>query len=156
MLRELAVASVREPALTLQFSVTRMEAANAWTTRGLPILMYHRIAEDGPAALAPYRVAPAQFERQLAYLRRHGYRTISLEEWQQALAARDGRIDDRVVAITFDDAYRDFLSEAWPRLRHYGFNATLFVPTDHVGGCMPPRLVEAEELKRIQQPAQVS
>ena len=116
-------------------SVTRMEAANAWTTRGLPILMYHRIAEDGPAELAPYRVAPAQFERQLAYLRRHGYRTISLEEWQQALAARDGRIDDRVVAITFDDAYRDFLSEAWPRLRRYGFNATLFVPTDHVGGC---------------------
>jgi SAM-dependent methyltransferase len=30
-------------------AVTRTEAANAWVTRRLPILMYHRIAVDGPA-----------------------------------------------------------------------------------------------------------
>jgi peptidoglycan/xylan/chitin deacetylase (PgdA/CDA1 family) len=39
-----------------------------------------------------------------------------------------------VVALTFDDGYRDFLDQAWPRLKAYGFTATLFVPTDHVGG----------------------
>lgn len=115
-------------------AVTRTEAAQAWTTRALPILMYHRIAEDGPDALAPYRVAPAQFERQLAYLRRHGYRSITLDAWLRALADHDGRIDDRVVALTFDDAYRDFGTAAWPLLRRYGFTATMFVPTDHVGG----------------------
>ncbi|MFZ1431104.1 MAG: polysaccharide deacetylase family protein [Geminicoccaceae bacterium] len=117
--------------------VTRYEAANAWMTRALPILMYHRIAaaDDGPAPLAPFRVTPAMFERQLAYLRRHGYRTITVEAWQQALIEQDGRVDDRVVALTFDDAYRDFLTDAWPLLRKYGFNATLFVASDHVGGC---------------------
>jgi len=114
--------------------VTRTEAAHAWTTRHLPILSYHRIADDGPAALAPYRVAPARFERQLAYLRRHGYRSIRLDEWVLALAEGDGRIDDRVVALTFDDAYRDFRIRAWPLLRHHGFTATVFVATDHVGG----------------------
>ena len=115
-------------------AVTRLEAANAWATRALPILMYHRIATDGPAALAPYRVAPDHFERQLAYLRRHGYRSITLAQWRSALQERDGLIDDRVVLLTFDDAYRDFLSDAWPRLRSYGFSASMFVPTDHVGG----------------------
>jgi peptidoglycan/xylan/chitin deacetylase (PgdA/CDA1 family)/SAM-dependent methyltransferase len=114
--------------------VTRTEAANARVTRSLPILMYHRIAVDGPPALAPYRVAPAAFERQLAYLRRHGYRAIALDEWLAALASGDGRIEDRVVALTFDDAYRDFLTDAWPLLKRYGFTATLFVATDHVGG----------------------
>ncbi len=114
--------------------VTRTEAAHAWTTRHLPILMYHRVADDGPAALAPYRVAPARFERQLAYLRRHGYRSITLDEWVLALAERDGRVDDRVVALTFDDAYRDFHTCAWPLLRQHGFTATVFVATEHVGG----------------------
>jgi peptidoglycan/xylan/chitin deacetylase (PgdA/CDA1 family)/SAM-dependent methyltransferase len=114
--------------------VTRTEAANAWVTRRLPVLMYHQIAADGPAALAPYRVAPAAFERQLAYLRRHGYRAIALDEWLAALVSGDGRIEDRVVALTFDDAYRDFLTDAWPLLKRYGFTATLFVATDHVGG----------------------
>ena len=43
--------------------------------------MYHRIAVDGPSALALYRVVPAAFERQPAYLRRHGYRAIALDEY---------------------------------------------------------------------------
>jgi peptidoglycan/xylan/chitin deacetylase (PgdA/CDA1 family)/SAM-dependent methyltransferase len=115
-------------------AVTRTEAANAWMTRALPILLYHRIAEEGPAELAPYRVPPALFERQLAYLRRHGYRTITVGDWLQVLADRDGRIDDRVVALTFDDAYRDFITDAWPLLRKYNFGATVYVATDHVGG----------------------
>jgi len=115
-------------------AVTRTEAANAWVTRALPILMYHRIADDGPPALAPYRVAPSRFERQLAYLRRHGYRTITVAEWLHTLVEADGWIDDRVVALTFDDAYRDFLTDAWPLLRKYNSNATMFVATDHVGG----------------------
>jgi peptidoglycan/xylan/chitin deacetylase (PgdA/CDA1 family) len=111
-----------------------MEAANAWATRALPILMYHRIAEDGPASLATFRVKPGQFERQLGYLRRHGYRTVTLDQWLTFLRESDGLIDDRVVLLTFDDAYRDFLTEAWPLLRHNGFGATMFVPADHVGG----------------------
>jgi peptidoglycan/xylan/chitin deacetylase (PgdA/CDA1 family)/SAM-dependent methyltransferase len=115
-------------------AVTRTEAANAWVSRAVPILMYHRIATDGPAALAPYRVAPAMFDRQLAYLRRHGYRSISMAQWIAALRERDGLIDDRVVVLTFDDAYCDFLTDAWPILCGHGFGATMFVPADHVGG----------------------
>ena len=116
-------------------SVTRSEAAHAWVTRRLPILMYHRIGTDGPGELSPYRIPPEQFERQLAYLRRHGYRSISLAEWCHAREQRDGIVADRAVLITFDDGYRDFLTDAWPLLRDYGFGAALFVTTGHVGGC---------------------
>ena len=138
-------------------AVTRTEAANAWTTRAVPILMYHRIAEHGPAALAPYRVSPARFERQLAYLRRHGYRTISLAQWLAAMRDRDGLIDDRVVILTFDDAYRDFLTDAWPLLCRHGFGATMFVPTDQVGGRAewdraygePAALMSWDELRQL-------
>ena len=97
--------------------------------------MYHRIAERRAGAdWHPTGWRPAQFERQLAYLRRHGYRTITIAEWQQALPERTAASTTGWWRITFDDAYRDFLTEAWPLLRRYGFNATMFVPTDHVGG----------------------
>jgi peptidoglycan/xylan/chitin deacetylase (PgdA/CDA1 family) len=115
-------------------AVTRRDAAHSWVTRALPILMYHRIASDGPSELAAYRVPRDRFERQLAYLRRHGYRTISLARWHEARDRRDGIIDDRAVALTFDDGYRDFLTETWPLLCAYGFGATLCVTTDWVGG----------------------
>ena len=46
-------------------------------TERLPILAYHRIAEDGPPDLAPYRVAPASFTEQMRWLRRHGYHTVT-------------------------------------------------------------------------------
>ena len=35
--------------------------------------------------------------------------------------------------LTFDDAYEDFGSTAWPLLQRYGFQAILFVVTGHVG-----------------------
>ena len=115
-------------------AISRSEAAYTWTTRQLPILMYHRIADHGPEALAPYRVSPESFERQLAYLRRHGYTTITLGRWIAALRSGEGRVPGRAVVLTFDDAYRDFVTAAWPLVRRYGFMATVFVVADHVGG----------------------
>ena len=50
--------------------VTEAEAQHLWCSPEINILMYHRIADTGPEQLSPYRVAPAQFERQLSYLRR--------------------------------------------------------------------------------------
>jgi len=35
--------------------------------------------------------------------------------------------------ITFDDGYRDFLTEAWPLLAQYGFSATVFLVAGNVG-----------------------
>ena len=39
----------------------------------------------------------------------------------------------RTFALTFDDAFLDFATSAWPVLQRYGFNAEVFVPTEYVG-----------------------
>ena len=97
----------------------------------IPVLMYHRIADDGPAALAPYRTAPKDFAEQIRFLRRRGFRSITPEEWQDR---RGVSLIGRPVMITFDDAYQDFHDEAFPILRRNGFSAHVFVPTGKVGG----------------------
>jgi len=108
----------------------------AWTnevTTSVPVLMYHRIALDGPDALSRFRVAPEVFRRQMQFLRREGYYTLTA----QGLAAllRDGKpIQGRPVVLTFDDAYLDFLTDAFPILAENGFGADVFVVTDKVGG----------------------
>jgi peptidoglycan/xylan/chitin deacetylase (PgdA/CDA1 family)/2-polyprenyl-3-methyl-5-hydroxy-6-metoxy-1,4-benzoquinol methylase len=114
--------------------ISRAESLNTWTTRELPILMYHSVRREAPAPLARFCTAPERFERQLAFLKRHGYASISVEQWVSALSGEDGIMHGRAVALTFDDAYHDFLVEAWPLLQKYGFSATVFVVTDFVGG----------------------
>jgi peptidoglycan/xylan/chitin deacetylase (PgdA/CDA1 family) len=106
-----------------------------WVTSEVPILMYHRVATDGPVALAPWRIAPEAFERQLAWLQRNGFHSISLDDYFNLWFTRNIRnIPGKPIVLTFDDAYADFYHTAWPLLRRYGFGATVFVPTDYVGG----------------------
>lgn len=99
----------------------------------LPILAYHSIADEGPVELRPWRITPAAFEAQLRFLRQHGYRSISLEEWAQCIAAKSPP-SGRSVVITFDDGYANFLTQAAPRLEAAGFRADVFVVTHQVGG----------------------
>jgi peptidoglycan/xylan/chitin deacetylase (PgdA/CDA1 family)/SAM-dependent methyltransferase len=116
-------------------AVTASEARHCWITRIVPIFMYHRIADDGPSDLAPYRVSPVVFERQLAYLQRHGYNSITLDQYSQFYFDEGKNFaEGRIVIFTFDDAYLDFYENAWPLLKKYCFNATVFVPTDYIGG----------------------
>jgi len=104
----------------------------AFETDRLPILMYHAVSDDGPNALARWRISPAQFDAQLRYLRGAGFETASLDEWREARS--NGRpLPGRRVHITFDDGYADFEARVLPTLRRYGFSASLFVSTDKVG-----------------------
>jgi peptidoglycan/xylan/chitin deacetylase (PgdA/CDA1 family) len=93
------------------------------------ILMYHRIAEcpHDPWDLA---VSPTNFGHQLDLLRRK--RTIVPLSW---LVERidQGRNANHSVAITFDDGYRDLLTNAKPLLLRHGAPATVFVPGGLVG-----------------------
>jgi peptidoglycan/xylan/chitin deacetylase (PgdA/CDA1 family) len=98
----------------------------------IPVLMYHRIADDGPAALSPYRVSPKNFHAQMRWLRQNGYHTITSD--QLAWFVRRRRpFDGRPVVLSFDDAYEDFATTAWPILREHDFGADVFVVTDKIG-----------------------
>lgn len=101
-------------------------------TTVLPILMYHRVAPDGPAALLRYRVTPDAFREQLRYLCDAGFRGATLTDWERAVRARRP-LSGRRVMLTFDDGYADFAAHAWPLLREFGFGALVLLPTAFVG-----------------------
>ena len=89
------------------------------------ILMYHRFGEaDYPST----NVTIAQFEEHLEVLASGAYSVLPLEDIVASLQAGEA-LPDRTVAITIDDAYLSVYEEALPRLKAYGFHATLFVAT---------------------------
>jgi glycosyltransferase involved in cell wall biosynthesis/peptidoglycan/xylan/chitin deacetylase (PgdA/CDA1 family) len=114
-------------------AVVRRADVAATDTIQVPVLLYHRVADDGPRSLADYCVPPSLFEEQMRFLRRHGFHTVTSADVEQHRRERRP-MRGRPVLITFDDGYRDFFDVAWPILRRFGFTAEVFLPTDHVGG----------------------
>jgi peptidoglycan/xylan/chitin deacetylase (PgdA/CDA1 family) len=99
----------------------------------LRVLMYHRIAEDvRQAAILPALVSATAdtFDRQMRHLAEH-FTVVGPQDILAALAGE--RLPERAVLITFDDAYLDFRTVAWPILQRHGLPATLFVPTGFPG-----------------------
>jgi len=93
--------------------------------------MYHKIQPraDEHADLA---VTVDAFRTQVEFLRRRGYKTLSLAELAQA--RRLGvSLPRRAVVFTFDDAYASVLEHAKPILDAAGFTATVFVVTQALG-----------------------
>ncbi|MFE3030336.1 polysaccharide deacetylase family protein [Streptomyces canus] len=94
------------------------------------VAMYHSVT-DCPDD--PYRitVTPDRLERQLRWLAVRGVRGVSVAELLAARARGEGR---RLVGLTFDDGYADFVDHALPVLRRLDFGATLFVLPGRLGG----------------------
>jgi peptidoglycan/xylan/chitin deacetylase (PgdA/CDA1 family) len=126
-------------------------------TNSVPILMYHRIATDGPPGLKRWRVAPEVFDAHVTALHRSGYQTITLAEWADALV-QHRQIPEKRVILTFDDGYTDFLSGAVPVLCRHGFSATMFLVAERIGQTAlwdesfgdPAPLMSWEEIKSLQ------
>ena len=68
----------------------RAVMAGGKDSQAVPILMYHRIADDGPASLVRWRVPEPDFVRQIAWLAAEGYTSIRLDDWLDRPAARPG------------------------------------------------------------------
>jgi peptidoglycan/xylan/chitin deacetylase (PgdA/CDA1 family) len=99
----------------------------------IPILMYHQIGEPAPKG-TPYRgltVHPARFRSQMTWLRRLGYRGLSMRD---LLPYVRGERQGKVVGITFDDGYRNVLENALPVLQDVGFTATNYFVVRQLGG----------------------
>ncbi|HEX6791877.1 MAG TPA: polysaccharide deacetylase family protein [Candidatus Krumholzibacteria bacterium] len=79
-----------------------------------------------------WRVGRRSFERQIDYLARRGYRTVSLDdlhEWQMGRRV----LPAKSIVITFDDADESVYDYAYPVLQKYGMRATVFVVTSQAG-----------------------
>ncbi|MDO8558083.1 MAG: polysaccharide deacetylase family protein [bacterium] len=96
-------------------------------SRGVPIFLYHSIDNSG----SPISTTPQNFAWQMAYLARHGWFTMTLDELLQLMKAN--RIPKKRFIITFDDGFRNVFTEALPILQTFGFTATAYIATEFVG-----------------------
>jgi peptidoglycan/xylan/chitin deacetylase (PgdA/CDA1 family) len=99
----------------------------------LTVLIYHHVGSRSPRAPHPsLTVSIDQFLRQMAWLNRRGYHTITPSQW---LAYRDRSepLPPKPVMITFDDAYADLEAAALPAMQRYGFTGVIFAITGRLG-----------------------
>lgn len=97
----------------------------------VPALLYHHVQHmdlaktQGHASLT---VDTDIFQKQMQYLKDHGYNPIRPE---QLIAFFDAGtpLPAKPVLLTFDDGYEDFGTDAAPVLRAFGFPAIAFIPT---------------------------
>lgn len=97
------------------------------------ILMYHHVQDVGSTNKleSDLSVSLKNFEEQMEFLYRMGYRTMALAKMAEDV--KKGSVSDKSVVLTFDDGYDDFLKNAHPILKKYDFKSTIFVITDKIG-----------------------
>ncbi len=100
----------------------------------IPILTYHQVGMPAPRGTR-YRgltVHPSDFKRQMAWLRRLGYRGLSMRD---LLPYLQGIRKGKVIGITFDDGFSNVHKHALPVLHDCDFTATnYFVARQFSGG----------------------
>jgi peptidoglycan/xylan/chitin deacetylase (PgdA/CDA1 family) len=109
-----------------------LRLGRAW--RGLLVLCYHRIRDDGatPVPPGPWSATQGGFDAQLRLLKRH-FDVVAPSE----LIDRRDIARERLVALTFDDGYRDNHALALPVLRSHGVRAAFFIATGFVDDPRP-------------------
>jgi peptidoglycan/xylan/chitin deacetylase (PgdA/CDA1 family) len=110
--------------------VSKSVEVNGMRSNALRVIAYHRINDlKSTPRLDPRLISatPPVFERQMRYVARH-FHVISMVEVLNAVA-KGIHLPKRALLITFDDAYVDFATHAWPILKKLHLPVTVFVPT---------------------------
>src|SRR5258708_37257010 len=88
---------------------------------------------------------------QMKWLRREGYRTISLSELFSGFEANQDLT--KTVVLTFDDGYQDFYTDAFPLLGQCGFGPTVFLAPDRIrdpsGGIEGAGYLTCQEVREL-------
>ena len=120
----------RGAGLIVGATLALVAAAPVLAAESAVILAYHRFGEHG---YPDTNTTVAQFEAQLAELKRGGYHVLPIAE---ILAAVYGgkALPERAVGISIDVAYRSVFQIAWPRLKAANLPFTLFADVRPLDG----------------------
>jgi peptidoglycan/xylan/chitin deacetylase (PgdA/CDA1 family) len=95
----------------------------------MPALMYHSVSAVG-GPLSDLAVPRHRLAEHLGALTEAGYRLVGLSD---ALDRLERGSTEKLVAVTFDDGYRDFITAGVPALAEAGAGATLYASVGHLG-----------------------
>jgi peptidoglycan/xylan/chitin deacetylase (PgdA/CDA1 family) len=99
-----------------------------WRRRRLFILGYHGVSTADEHLWDSELYMPRETLRaRFAALRDGGYEVLQLDDAIRRMNA--GTLPPRAVSLTFDDGAVDFLTQAVPLLREFGFPATVYLTT---------------------------
>ena len=121
--------------------------------RPVPVLMYHHVNPHNGDMVT---VTPKTFERQMEYLNRAGYKTLTLDELLSYING-DLILQDKAVVVTFDDGWLDNYIYAFPILKKYNIHASIFIVTNIIeqasrnGGKPPAAVPTHRESKQLMQ-----
>ncbi|OCQ93927.1 hypothetical protein BCD67_20625 [Oscillatoriales cyanobacterium USR001] len=119
-----------------QFQAIEIANSNSsFIVRGnaqLPILRYRHISPELDGASVGYNITPDNFEKQLQYLSENNFYSAVWEDWEQTKRTAN-MLPGKPVLITFDGGYLDFFNYAWPLLKRYNFQATVFLVAARIG-----------------------
>lgn len=95
----------------------------AFSSHAAVILQYHHVSDSTPASTT---ISPKQFEVHLQYLKDNNFKVVPLSELIDAIKNQQP-LPNKSVAITFDDAYIDVMTQAKPILNKFDFPYTIYV-----------------------------
>lgn len=130
-----AASTMIAPTIAPTATVVVTPAPRPRSTTVISILMYHyvRVVADPKDQVGiNLSIKPAIFDAQMQYLADNGYTTLTMQEVYEILNGQK-TLPAKPIALTFDDGYRDFYTNAWPILQKHGFKATNYVVTDFIG-----------------------
>jgi peptidoglycan/xylan/chitin deacetylase (PgdA/CDA1 family) len=94
--------------------------------------MYHSVDAQSAKKFRRWVVHPDTFSAHMQYLKDQSYNPITVTQFVEYVRNDLTSLPDRAIIITFDDAFADFYTYAWPILQSYKFPATLYIPTKYV------------------------
>ena len=110
------------------------------------VLNYHDIvgAEGAKPPFNSMDVSVDHFEEHLGWLKKNGYKIISVQNILDAAAGKDA-LPDKSALLTFDDGYQSFYTRVFPLLKKYHYPATVAL----VGTWMDGNVTAVEQGKPL-------
>ena len=112
--------------------------------RGVPVICYHSINPDSSKKNSII-MPKEKFREQLKTIKDSGYTTLTMAQLNDYLF-NNKPIPEKSVVITFDDGYRDNYTNAFPILKEFNMNATIFVISSYLNRDL---YLTSEEIKEM-------
>lgn len=98
----------------------------------IPVICYHSINKD-PSGKSPIIISTEKFRQHLKTIKDNGYTTLTMTQFNDYILG-DKPVPEKSVLLTFDDGYMDNYTNAFPILKEFNMNATIFVISSYLDG----------------------